>query len=200
MDAWVRICLKPGAACPHINPLTRVPSCYVGTLKLTALWQSEWPRSWSGGGGGGEEKRRRGGGEEGRGGSVTSGTDWPPSDCHCCDREVSSGDISSWRGRGGWGTAGQRRVVGQNSKLDSRLPPRRHYPQEHSRGRLGEGKNSVFCCFHFFFFSRGNRLDVTLLSHGKYEEVLSLLQARCMQWDGSASPRGPDLNISLWDL
>lgn len=44
--------LKPCAACPHVNPLMRVPSCYVGTLKLTARWQSEWPRSRSRRGGG----------------------------------------------------------------------------------------------------------------------------------------------------
>ncbi len=31
-----------GVVCHHFNPLMWVPSCGVGSLRLTALWQSEW--------------------------------------------------------------------------------------------------------------------------------------------------------------
>lgn len=180
-SAWVTRCVcvfvfeALCAACPHINPSAPLPSGCVAALKLTARWQSDWPRSgWDWG-----KERRRG---DGRCFSAVpspqaAAGEWPLT--------LRLGLTVFW----------QRDVFRRQTRGVWRMVP------AVSPASLSEGeerrRRTPFCLFPpRHRCSRGNRIDVTLLS-----ELSGSCQIRRAShfpsgWlqerrDATASPRGP---------
>lgn len=146
--------------CHHINPLMRVPSRGVGSLRLTALWQSEW--RW--------------------------GQGAPPQLwhlCQCCDREASPGAKTpcgpgAQRDRGG-GSAGA-----SGKPTDTQILLHCCLPLNTVQGKGKRGMRWEESHLLSFIHSQGIAVDVTpahtlVYTHtrsscSRLEKVLSLLQ------------------------